>query len=304
VIASDLHPGYLSSRYAEERAESHALPLLKIQHHHAHLAACLADNSWETMDPVAGLCFDGTGLGTDGTIWGGEALIGSYLSFSRFSHLAYTAMPGGELAVKKPSRMALSLLLRYGIEWEEDFPPVAALCAEERMTIASQIRLGINSPRTSSMGRLFDAVASLIGLRHIATYEGQAAIELEAIADQDEMGFYPFDLQAGEFDAAPVIVELIKDMRQGVPANRLSARFHNSVARLSLELCQSIRRGTGIKTIALSGGVWQNRVLFERTFNLLAADNFRVLVHRQVSPNDGGIALGQAVIGAANTSQQ
>jgi hydrogenase maturation protein HypF len=298
AITCDLHPNYLSTRYAEERARRQNLPLIKVQHHHAHLASCLADNHWETTDPVIGLCFDGTGFGLDGAIWGGEVLLGGYTGFERLSHLAYTPLPGGDIAVRKPARMALSLLRQAGYEWEQDLPAVEALCSEERSVISAQIRHHINSPLTSSMGRLFDAVSSLIGLRHTATYEGQAAIELEAAADPMETGFYLFDIHADEFNPQPVLFSLLADWRNGLGVSKLAARFHNTVAHLALDLCQRFRAERNVSTVALSGGVWQNRFLLHRTLDILHPQGYRVLIHRQIPTNDGGIALGQAVIGA------
>ena len=190
AIACDLHPDYLATRYANERAQRENLPLISVQHHHAHLSACLADNGIDHSEPVIGLCFDGTGYGTDGAIWGGEVLVGSYQHYQRRFHLEYTPLPGGDAAVRRPSRMALSWLRTIGMDWEPDLPPVKDLCYEERTIISSQLEHKINSPLTSSMGRLFDAVAALLGIREVATYEGQAAIELESIADPHETGLY------------------------------------------------------------------------------------------------------------------
>jgi hydrogenase maturation protein HypF len=298
ALACDLHPNYLATRYAEERAQRENLPLIKIQHHHAHLAACLADNGWNNPEPVIGLCFDGTGLGTDGAIWGGEVLIGGYSGFERAYHLAYCPLPGGDAAVRKPARAALAYLRSAQIDWDPSLPPVAALCAEERTVIGAQIDKRINAPLSSSLGRLFDAVSSLLGVRHIATYEGQAAIELEAIAAPAEAGRYAFAIQASVFDPAPLLAALLADWREGTSLPVLAARFHNSVAHLCLEICQTIRKSQGISTVALSGGVWQNRYLLRRTLDILQAERFTVLIHNRLPPNDGCIALGQALIAA------
>jgi hydrogenase maturation protein HypF len=298
AIACDLHPNYLSTCYAEERAERQNLPLIKVQHHHAHLASCLADNHWETSDPVIGLCFDGTGFGPDGAVWGGEVLLGGYVGFERLTHLAYAPLPGGDIAVKKPARMALSILRQAGYEWESDLPAVKALSLDERAVISAQITRGINSPHTSSMGRLFDAVSSLIGLRQTSTYEGQAAIELEAVADPMETGFYPFDIRRAEFDPQPMVFSILADWRKGLSINKLAARFHNSLAHLCFDLCRKFRVERDVSTVALSGGVWQNRFLLHRTLDILQTDGFQVFYHRQVPTNDGGLSLGQAVIGA------
>jgi hydrogenase maturation protein HypF len=298
AIACDLHPNYLSTRYAEGRSHRQGLPLIPVQHHHAHLAACLADNQWDTQEPVIGLCFDGTGLGTDGMIWGGEVFLGGYSSYERLYHLAYTPLPGGDLAVKKPSRMALAHLMSSGIDWEPDLPPVTQICADERALISAQINHKINSPLTSSMGRLFDAVSAIIGIRQTATYEGQAAIELEAVADRVEKKAYPFDIQGNILDPKPTLLALLADWRAGTSISIMAARFHNGVAQLCLDLCRHIRFHQGIVNVALTGGVWQNRFLLNRTLDILEPQGFKVLFHHQLPANDGGIAVGQAMVAA------
>jgi hydrogenase maturation protein HypF len=299
AIACDLHPDYLATRYARQQAEEKGLPLVEIQHHHAHLAACLADNQWPSDQPVIGLALDGTGLGTDGAIWGGEVLLGEYAGYERRFHLKYAPLPGGDAAVRRPARMALAHLYAAGIDWEPDLPPVDALCYEERTALRIQLDKRLNSPSTSSMGRLFDAASALIGVREEANYEAQAAIELEALVDPQENGWYPFAIEQDVIDSAPVWQALIADWREARPLPILAARFHNSVAQLMLQVSQQIRQADGVKVAALSGGVWQNRVLLNRTLHLLRADGFQVLIHRQVPANDGGLALGQAVIAAA-----
>ena len=301
-IACDLHPDYLASRYARQRAQAEGLPLLEIQHHHAHLAACLADNGWENPEPVIGLSFDGTGYGSDGAIWGGEVLLGGYQACQRRFHLAYVPQPGGDQAARRPARMALSHLWQAAIAWEPEIPAVGALCAEERSVLSSQLQLRINAPPTASMGRLFDAVAALIGVRERATYEGQAAIELEALADPGETGSYPFDIQGEILDPGPMWQALLDDWRAGTAIPLLSARFHNSVTRLVVEVCQKIRQENGCRTVALSGGMWQNKFLLERAVAALQAGGFNVLVHRRTPPNDGCIALGQIM--AASHAQE
>jgi hydrogenase maturation protein HypF len=297
-IACDLHPDYLASRYAHQRAAETSLPLIEVQHHHAHLAACLADNGWDTTEPVIGLIYDGTGLGTDRAVWGGEVLLGGYLGYRRYFHLAYAPLPGGDAATHRPSRMALAHLWQAGLDWEPDLPPVIDLCADERTLLRTQMEHKINAPQTSSMGRLFDAASALIGVRQLATYEGQAAIELEALCSPTEPASYAFNVQDGIFDPAPLWQALLADWRAGVSIPVLAARFHNSVVELNLQLCEIIRQSHGINTVALSGGVWQNRYLLERTLSRLEIAGFNVLWHRQVPTNDGGIALGQAMIAA------
>ncbi len=296
ILACDLHPDYLATRYARTRAENDQLPLYHVQHHHAHLAACLADNGWSTHEPAVGVCMDGTGLGTDGAIWGGEFLIGGYGGFHRFAHLKYVPLPGGDAAVQRCSRMALAHLWAAGLPWEPDLIPLAELSREETMVLRQQLEKGLNTPPTSSAGRLFDAVSALIGVRQTATYEGQAAIELENIADPGESGCYTFEYHPGEIDPTRLWWEILADLRNSIPAPVISARFHNGLARLVLEVCQKISAATSIKTVCLSGGVWQNMTLFNKTVPLLEKAGYTVLTHSQVPANDGGIALGQAVI--------
>jgi hydrogenase maturation protein HypF len=302
LIACDLHPNYLATRYAQQRALQEGLPLVAVQHHHAHMAACMAENGWTEQQPVIGLSFDGTGYGTDGTIWGGEVLVGGYSQYQRRFHLAAVPQPGGDGAVRKPARMALAHLWAAGIEWEADLPPVEALCEEERLLLHTQLKRKINAPMTSSMGRFFDAASALIGVRQKATYEGQAAIELEALSSADEMGWYPFDVQGDIIDPAPLWHALLADWRLGEPVYRLAARFHNSLARLTLELCRIVRNETGSAAVALSGGVWQNRFLLECTVPTLEREGFRPLLHRQTPANDGCIALGQTVVAVAQAA--
>jgi hydrogenase maturation protein HypF len=297
-IACDMHPDYLTSRYANNKALEDSLPLFRVQHHHAHLAACLADNGWKSDQPVIGLTFDGTGFGTDKAIWGGEFLLGNYSGYKRKYHLAYVPLPGGDVSVKKPARMALAHLKASGIVWEEDLAPVRALSEDERKVIFTQIEHHVNSPLTSSMGRLFDAAASIMGIRQVVSYEGQAAIEMENLIDTEEKGFYQFEITKDIIDPTPLWMLLMKDWHLGVPPSKLSSRFHNSIVELSKNLCQKIRSETQCNTVALTGGVWQNKYLLEHTYQKLKNDEFQVLFHRQLPPNDGSIAIGQALIAA------
>ena len=261
MIACDMHPDYLASRYARQRAQEENIPLVEIQHHHAHLAAVLADNDWNQTEDVIGFCFDGTGYGTDGAIWGSEVFYGGYKAYQRLYHLKYVPLPGGDLAVRKPGRMALAHLDAAGIEWEADLPAVENFCAEDRTAIKSQIQFHLHAPLTSSMGRFFDAASALLGVCQTATYEGQAAIELEALADPSETRYYSISLTEGLIDPAPLWEALLNDWRAGINLPVLSARFHNSVARLVLETARAARSLTGCRNAALSGGVWQNRFL-------------------------------------------
>ncbi len=304
-IAHDLHPDYLSTRYALDRCAAEEIPSTAVQHHHAHIASCLAENQHPAGHPVIGVAFDGTGLGTDGQIWGGEFLVADYQKFERVGQLRYTPLPGGDLAVREPWRMALSYLHSLDLGWDAAYTPVKhALTARDPHLklraidlLRKQLASGLNAPDTSSMGRLFDAVSSLIGIRQLTSYEGQAAVELEAIADPDESAAYSFELsRAGIIDPAPLFQELIRDLRRGIPQARISARFHNGVAAMVLRVCQHIRQETGIDRVALSGGVWQNITLLTNTYQLLLQENFQVFIHQKVPANDGGIALGQVAI--------
>jgi len=295
-IACDLHPEYLSTRYAENRAQDENLPLLRIQHHHAHLASCLAENHWSSEEPVIGICFDGTGFGTDGAIWGSEFLLGGFSGFERKNHLKYIPLPGGDQATSHPSRIALAHLWAEGIEWSNDLPPVKQYSPPDLEILRKQLEQNINCPLTSSMGRFFDAAASLIGIRHSVNYEAQAAIELEALADPNETGTYEFSIEEGAINPNLLWKSIIKDIRAHISAPVLSAHFHNSIAQMVITICQRIRSETGCNTTALSGGVWQNQYLLQRTVQKLEENGFTVLQHSQIPTNDGGISLGQAMI--------
>jgi len=308
IIAYDMHPDYLSTRYAQELAGTNsALKLCPIQHHHAHVASCMAENGVD--DPVIGVALDGTGYGTDGNIWGGEFLLADYQKFERLAHLEYVPLPGGDVATKKPLRIAAAYLYHLiGEKALADSDLLARIDAEELDLIKQQIDRKLNAPLTSSCGRLFDAIASLIGIRDNIDYEAQAAIEMEMAATDfvpgDSMN-YPFDVeeQAGVkiirlgrlFDA------ILLDVKNHASKAEIACRFHNSLARMIVLMCQKLSNKTGVKTVALSGGVFQNRLLFHLVLSILKEKDFRVLTHKQVPTNDGGIALDQAVI--ANFAQ-
>lgn len=301
ALAHDLHPDYLASRYAIKRAEENDLPHYAVQHHHAHIVSCMAENNLPGDREVIGVAFDGTGFGEDGTIWGGEFLVSQFQSFRRDFHLKTMLLPGGDLAVREPWRLALAWLQQAGVDWTEDLAPVRALMQQPGLTglFQQQLRTGLNSPGTSSMGRLFDAVSAIAGLRQTVNYEAQAAIELEARIDLAETGSYEFEIGTDQVDPAPLIRSLVNDVRNGVITSVIAARFHNGVAGMTLNVCQSIRNNTGINQVVLSGGVWQNLTLLKMSLSRLQSAGFEVVTHRLVPPNDGGLSLGQAVIGAA-----
>ena len=299
AIACDLHPDYRSSMYARDRFCTEEIPLIQVQHHHAHLASCLADNGWSSEDPVIGVCFDGTGLGLDGSIWGGEFLVGNYVGFERKFHLAYTPLPGGDSSIKHPYKTALAFLWKAGLDWDDSIPSVRIPSPSEQAVLWQQLDQSINTPMTSSVGRLFDAVSSLLGLCQDSTYEGEAAIRLENSVDPAEQGTYDLDFLPGQIDPTPMIRQIIRDFRGKVPIPVISARFHNTMAGMVLETVVKIQAETKIPTVALSGGVWQNMTLLKAVDHRLTHAGFVVLHHRQVPANDGGISLGQVAVASA-----
>ncbi len=298
VIAYDMHPDYLTTQYALERAASENLPVIPIQHHHAHLAAAMTENHINPDETTAGLIFDGTGYGLDGTIWGGEVLVGNCEAFTRVFHLKPMPLPGSEAAIRRPARMALALLWQNGIAWEKSLPPVQALTEIELEALRNQLERGLNTPMTSSMGRLFDGISALVGVCEEVSYEAQAAIELEALADKNELGYYSWKVEDQEIDLGPTVEAIVAELAEKVSIPVISAKFHNTVARLALDMANQIRDQFNIDQVALSGGVWQNLRLLELTVNLLRENGFTPLIHRQTPPNDGCVALGQAMIAA------
>jgi hydrogenase maturation protein HypF len=286
----------MATRYTLARGVQEDLQTIGIQHHHAHIAACMAENGLPGDEPVIGVSFDGTGYGEDDAIWGGEILVSDYMKFERALHLRYIPLPGGDKAVRQPARQALAWLDALDIEWADDFPSVAFLSEQERSLLHQQIKTQVNAPLTSSMGRLFDAVAALAGVRQEVNYEAQAAIEFETLVDPDCRESYPFEIKDEVINPGPMIRAIVADLRANTPTNKIAARFHNTIAQVVLESCTRIRQQEGLSQIALSGGVWQNMVLLTRTYSLLEAANFEVYTHTKVPANDGGLALGQAVI--------
>ena len=297
IVAHDLHPEYLSTKYA---LEQDGCVLAGVQHHHAHIASCLADNG--EAGPVIGVAFDGTGYGTDGTIWGGEFLLADLADAERAGHLAGVPMPGGAAAIRQPWRMAAAYLdaafpggLPAGLDVASRHPGTWA-------DVLALARRGVNAPETSSAGRLFDAVAALLGVRDSINYEGQAAVELEQLAAAANHDPYPAAVTHGR----PLTVagcDLVRaaavDLLAGVPRQIIGARFHQGVAAMIGEVCGLLRERSGLGMVALSGGVFQNLLLVGTVVDLLEGMGFRVLTHSRVPPNDGGISLGQAVVAGA-----
>ena len=296
VVAHDLHPEYLSTKYALELAEETGLALAGVQHHHAHVASCLADNGAD--GPVIGVAFDGTGYGPDGTIWGGEFLVAGLAGYERAGHLAPVSMPGGAAAIRQPWRMAAA----YLPDAPNDLDVVRRNQARWDAVVAMG-RKGVNAPLTSSAGRLFDAAAAILGVRDAINYEGQAAVELEQLAEPGERGAYPARIEAadGPFQVrgTDLMGAILEELAVGVPRAVIAARFHHGVAGLIEAGCDLLRERHGLGTVALSGGVFQNMLLLHAVVARLEARGFTVLTHSRVPCNDGGISLGQAVAAAA-----
>ncbi|MGP3689949.1 carbamoyltransferase HypF [Streptomyces sp. IBSNAI002] len=310
VLAADLHPGYRSGQRA--RRDAAGRPLVRVQHHHAHIASAMAEHGLDGGRPVIGVAFDGTGYGDDGAVWGGEFLLADYAGYTRFAHLSYVPLPGGDAAVHRPYRMALSQLRAAGIEWTPDLPCVAACPPDELRVLRAQLERNLNCARTSSMGRLFDAVSSLAGVCHRSGYEAQAAIELENAAltgpaDDGPGPGYAFALRpppdgaagAVAADPAPVLAAVVADVRAGTDPARIAHRFHTAVAGLVGELCVLARERHGPDTVALTGGVFANTLLSSACARVLRERDFTVLRHSRIPPNDGGLSLGQLMVAAA-----
>jgi hydrogenase maturation protein HypF len=290
IVAHDLHPDYVSTRWAIESKRD----LEPVQHHHAHVASCLAENGH--TGPVIGVVFDGTGCGPDGELWGGEILQADLRQFRRLGHLSPITLPGGEAAIREPWRLAAAALIDAG----ESLDLLARIPTASLDGVRQMIAKGVVSPVATGAGRWFDAIAALCGVRDAITYEAQAAVELEALA-ADTRDSYPLtveDIDPMLLDLRPTVRQIALDLRHGVPAPLIAGRFHETLARAITEACRIARRRTGLTTVALSGGCFQNRRLTERAHALLDSAGFRVLRHRRVPPNDGGLSLGQAAVAA------
>ena len=308
-LAADLHPGYLTRSWAERTAGDRPVDL--VQHHHAHVVSLLAEHG-RLGQPVVGIAFDGTGYGTDGTIWGGEVLLlgADSQRFVRAGHLAPVPLAGGDLAVRNPWRMALSHLRAAGIEWDADLPPVSAAAPDELRLLRSQLDSGAGCVPCTSAGRLFDAVASLLGVRHRIDYEGQAAIELEVLAESaEDFTDAPPRLRLpaaadGVLDPAPLLAALVAGLRDGTPTALLAAAFHTALAEAVAEVAAMIGHEHAVGLVGLTGGVFQNVLLLRQCEELLQSQGFEVLTHRLVPPNDGGLALGQAAVSALRAIEE
>ncbi|HEU5451539.1 MAG TPA: carbamoyltransferase HypF [Terriglobales bacterium] len=297
AVAHDLHPHYLTTRLALEQP----LPKFAVQHHHAHIAACMAEN--HVTGTVIGVAFDGTGYGTDGQIWGGEFLVAGYGAFERRAHFRYVPLPGGDTAVRQTWRPALSWLREtFGSQMPAGLTFLESLPHKEAAIVERMMERRLNTVLTSSCGRLFDAVAALLGMRSEANFEGQAAIELEMACAPGVEEAYEFEIEAGTpapIDFRPLIRGIVRDLQAGDSRHAIASRFHNTIAAVIVEVCRRIRDADRLQRVCLSGGTFQNVYLLERAVRLLRAGDFEVFLHSAVPPNDGGIALGQAVIANA-----
>jgi hydrogenase maturation protein HypF len=296
IVAHDLHPDYFTTHYAERSA----IPCIGVQHHHSHIASCMADNGLNDRR-VIGLAFDGSGSGTDGARWGGEVLLASYADFERFAHLEYLPLLDGDSAIPSPWRIMAGYAHALGID-VDDLPFLQNIDKQALRTLREQIDTKANIPLTSSLGRLFDAVASLAGIRNDVTYEAQAAIEMEVLSRDfiAEATPYPYSVDEAEAGATIRLKELfstiIQDVRANESAGVIGARFHRTVIAIAVDICKRARSSTGLNEVVLSGGVWQNQILLELVCSGLRQEKFTVYSHKQVPTNDGGLALGQAVV--------
>jgi hydrogenase maturation protein HypF len=300
AVAYDLHPQYLSTKLALEMTD---MQQIGVQHHHAHIASCMAENG--IGGKVIGVAFDGTGFGTDGKIWGGEFLVADFAGFERRAHFRYITLAGGDRAVREPWRLGLSYLLdTFGARFSTlDLPLFHHVAPKKIATVRSMIERRINTVETSACGRLFDAIASIVGVRDEVNFEAQAAIELEAGALGGVDASYPFDITADipwQIDLRPMIEQIVRDVLGAKATGWISAAFHNTVAAIVVEVCIRLKAADGIDLVCLSGGTFQNVYLVERTVASLRDNGFEVFLHSKVPPNDGGISLGQAVIAHAN----
>lgn len=308
VVAHDLHPGYLSTQYATRFSAAHRMP---VQHHHAHIAACAAE--FGITAPVIGIAYDGLGFGDDGTLWGGEVLICDLTGYRRFGRFSRAPMPGGAAAVRRPARMALGYVFgceSFDTELGPDTRDLSRLFLDrleryEVETVQRMVSAGFNSPQTSSAGRLFDAVSSLLMVRDDAGYEGEAAVALENVAATGAHGELPWSLREVDgmlvYDVRPTLTAVLRATAEGVDASVVAARFHETLIAVTAAMCVEAHRESGLRTVCLGGGVFQNRRLASGVMRSLADEGFEVYLGEQVPTNDGGISFGQAAIAAART---
>jgi hydrogenase maturation protein HypF len=308
-VACDLHPDYASTSYAERRA-AEGLEVIAVQHHHAHMASCMAEN--QLTRPVLGIIWDGTGLGLDGAIWGGEFLVGDYGSFSRAAHFRYVALPGGEQAIREPWRMALSHLLDAEVAVDRF---LARHDPKHRRVVETMIQKRIHCPRVSSVGRLFDAVASLIAVQARVSFDGQGAMELESLASAFQAeGHYSFAIEESAWpqtsglpqpsivDTRPIVRDIVQDITAQAEPGRIARRFHSTLVEIAIEVCRRVRATFAINDVVMSGGVFANALLQDEIETRLRNEDFNVYRHRVVPAGDGGLCLGQLMV--ANARRQ
>jgi hydrogenase maturation protein HypF len=299
VVAHDLHPAYLSTRFAAVARIPHKVG---VQHHHAHIASVMAEH--DLHEPLIGVALDGTGYGTDDTVWGGEFMVADRCDFERVAHFKAYRLPGGDKAVEEPWRMAISVLTAEGLDEEarRRFPVLKG------RFVKKMLQTGFHSPLSSSAGRLFDAVAAILGLCDVTTYEAQAAIRLQSVANPRLTGGYPFGVETGArpwvLDFGPTIRAILEERGKGIPVSEISAKFHNTMAASILHVCRYIRGQRELNVVALSGGVFQNDLLLRRTVEALQSRHFRVFTNTAVPLNDGGLAIGQAAVAAERMCQR
>lgn len=289
ALVCDLHPDYMSTEYAQNRADDDSLPLLQVQHHYAHMASCMADNNLN--EPVIGVIWDGTGYGTDGTIWGGEFLAGDYSGFQRLGHIDTIRLPGGDRVTKELDRIGISLLKDSGLDWAGRF--------ENAQQIAQVLDMDVNCPKASSMGRLFDGVCAILGIKHKASYEGQGAVLLEAAAEENVTRVYPYEITDGVFTYKLMLQAMLEDLDRGVSAGNCAAAFMNTMVAMALEICAEISGKTGIRKVVLSGGTFQNQYMLSRIMDALEKQGLEPYCHHRVSCSDEGLSLGQLMIANA-----
>ncbi|RVW09452.1 carbamoyltransferase HypF [Prescottella agglutinans] len=308
LVVADDHPGYSTRSWAEEFSEREGIDLRTVQHHHAHVAALVAEHRM-VGTPLLGIAYDGTGYGCDRTVWGGEMLLvgEDLLDADRVGHLQPFTLPGGDVAVRNPARVALALLHEVGLDTAaaEELPCLRALAANERGLVAAQLDTGLGCVRTTSVGRLFDGVASVLGVRHRVSYEAQAAVELEALARTARTpAAIEMRIEGGELKLAELVGGLVTGMRAGVPVPELAFGFHCALAAATASLAADTARRSGVATVGLTGGVFQNRLLTALVRVRLESAGLRVLTHRSVPANDGGLSLGQAALGLATLARR
>jgi hydrogenase maturation protein HypF len=299
VAVHDLHP----QAFGRELAERLGVRTMGVQHHHAHIAACMAENGH--TGPVIGIAFDGTGYGLDGAIWGGEAMIVDYQDFRRVSHLQYLPLAGGDAAIRHPARIAVAFLIAlFGSKFDDRVSGLVG--GEHARLLATMVDRGINTVQTSSCGRLFDAVAALLGVRNEITYEAQAAIELETLARSSPPAnhVYPFSILDQAIQTGNMLTAIIEDLENGTPKAKIARAFHDTMAEVAARMALDARAKSGIDVVALSGGCFQNRLLQAAAIQRVEREGFSVLVHHRVPANDGGLALGQAVVAAARLNSE